>query len=65
MIIQFEAPDGTVLERVSQSHITESALPRIISSPEGCYWYVGIKITREHAFLPVYRLAREVSTAVH
>ena len=64
MIIQFEAPDGTVLETSEQSHISKS-LPLAITSEDGMFWLVGIKADREHAYLPAYRLAREVSTATH
>ena len=64
VVIQFEAPDGTVLEKSEQSHITE-ALPRAITGAEVMFWLVGIKVDREHAYLPAYRLAREVSSASH
>ena len=64
VVIQFEAPDGTVLERSEQAHITGS-LPRAITGTEGLFWLVGIKVDREHAYLPAYRLAREVSSAMH
>ena len=63
MVIQFEGPDGAVIERSEQSHIC-GALPRAITAPEGCYWLVGIRVDREHSYLPAYRLAREVSSAL-
>lgn len=65
MIIQFEAPDGTILERSDQTHIVAEKLPRAITSTEGLFWLIGIKVDREHAYLPAYRLAREVSAAMH
>ncbi len=64
MIIQFEGPDGAVLERSEQAHISGS-LPLAITGPEGFYWLVGIRVDREHSYLPAYRLAREVSAAYH
>ena len=64
VVIQFEAPDGTVMETSEQSHIT-GALPRAITGPDGLFWLVGIKVDREHAYLPAYRLAREISSALH
>ena len=65
MVIQFEAPDGTVLERSEQKNIVGSCVPKLIQAEEGGYWYAGVKYDRELGFLPAYKLAREVSTAVH
>ena len=65
MIIQFESPDGTIMERSDQSHIVAEKLPRAITSVDGMFWLVGIKVDREHQYLPAYRLAREVSAAIH
>ena len=65
MIVQFEAQDGTVLERSEESKVVANALPRVIQGQEGSYWYVGPRIDRELGWLPAYMLAREVSSAVH
>ena len=64
MLVQFEAADGTVLER-SEQVVNPSALPVVIAAAEGGYWFHGVRITADAAFLPAYRLAREVSGAKH
>ncbi len=45
--------------------LNPSALPRIISAEEGCFWFRSIVVTTDCVFLPAYRLAREVSAARH
>ena len=67
MVIQFEAPDGSVIERLEQTHISSDALPRAITADQGWFWLVGVLVAQhpEYPYLAAYRLAREISSAMH